>query len=863
MEPDLGGLGRFGNISVPGRKAERYGEIRSDKSEGFKIAGIDAARSALKALSGVIDGLSTSWGKSTKQTEAHTKAIRDNTKAINENQAAAKRAGGGMALGSGSGSTWGGSNNRASSASASAVASGAYLGGSGGAPGAPAYSGGYGGPPPPPTGGGGGGSFSPGGGTPSAPFVDTDPSGGAMGGIPVLGMVTKALDLIGSITKAGAQYGYNRIEGPTGNRNAMLQLSQSLGPVATMAGLDVNTYIKGLAQRTPVMGNMSDIVGTIAAGQNVGAQLLGTPERNGFFAAVRQMQTLAPGVAAPQLANSLGNYMSNIGSQQRGAFYGGGAFTMMGQGGRFKSLGEWANQISKFLEEKRPGDKRGVPFTKEELIAQNFPGSNINAWFQFMGVPEDMQDMWWQYAMTKVRAGSSGSFDLNEAVGKQRGTDLAHERLRNVTQSARRDFALGNAMYPLYAAREGADRRFNQAMGGADMMLAQMSRGTNVGTMLATLPTPIVEMLMPVLLKLISSPVGTAAAGFGIVNELIGDPGGPIGDPGGPIGDYGKYGGSSTSGLAPDLAKRVQAMQRANPNVKVTSGHRDSFLQRRLQKMGVGQVGPASRSAHTRGWAADLGPTSQIGWIAANAHKFGLQVDKYEPWHAQVAGTMSIGDPTPIGEEHGNHGIFGTLTGLVTDPMGTVADAAGGMASDALGGIVKAIMGPLIDAITSLGSGFMGIMGSAEVRAFKGLANKFLTGGTPLKMVDNATQFFTKLTMGPLSGLMNLFGKADNKPSDYQELIDTNSTINLALPKFDGFSPSTSAGGPDIFGDPYMGMRPGGGGSGVNVTSSPVVFHNTFQISGVGGSPQEARQFASAIAGHLESEMSSRGLRSA
>ena len=110
----------------------------------------------------------------------------------------------------------------------------------------------------------------------------------------------------------------------------------------------------------------------------------------------------------------------------------------------------------------------------------------------------------------------------------------------------------------------------------------------------------------------------------------------PIGDP--------PTGSTTTAGLAPAMRARVSAMMAANPNVKITSGHRTSAQQAFLYaaKGGRGVARPG-QSAHQTGHAADLGPPSQFGWIAKNASKFGLSrpAPRSEPWHVQA-----MGDPT-------------------------------------------------------------------------------------------------------------------------------------------------------------------------------------------------------------------------
>jgi cell wall-associated NlpC family hydrolase len=125
---------------------------------------------------------------------------------------------------------------------------------------------------------------------------------------------------------------------------------------------------------------------------------------------------------------------------------------------------------------------------------------------------------------------------------------------------------------------------------------------------------------------------GTGAGGADPIEPPIGDP---------------ITGSTTTQGMTPALAKRVSAMQAANPNVKITSGHRTAAQQANLYNLKGGvNVAKPGQSAHQKGQAADVGPPSQFGWIAKNANKFGLgrPAPTTEPWHLQV-----MGDPANTG----------------------------------------------------------------------------------------------------------------------------------------------------------------------------------------------------------------------
>ena len=116
--------------------------------------------------------------------------------------------------------------------------------------------------------------------------------------------------------------------------------------------------------------------------------------------------------------------------------------------------------------------------------------------------------------------------------------------------------------------------------------------------------------------------------------DFFGDPVDGMGDP--------PTGSTTTRGMQPSLAKRINAMRAANPNLKISSGHRTSQQQATLYAMKGGKgVAQPGQSKHQSGQAADLGPSSQFSWIAKNASKFGLKrpAPRSEPWHVEM------GDP--------------------------------------------------------------------------------------------------------------------------------------------------------------------------------------------------------------------------
>jgi len=219
-----------------------------------------------------------------------------------------------------------------------------------------------------------------------------------------------------------------------------------------------------------------------------------------------------------------------------------------------------------------------------------------------------------------------------------------------------------------------------------------------------------------------------------------------------------------------------------------------------------------------------MGPTSQLGWVQANAGKFGLQTASHagEPWHVQAQGTMPIGDPNsaPIGD------LFSSFGGLVSGGFDLVTGGGG----------------------------------------LTGLLTKFITGGSLSSLIDNAISMFIKLMTAPLSGLANVFGKTSLSKEKLNDLIDKESSIKINVSKYAGFTPSTNdailgKNSPPVFGDPISLASQTAPTIHAKI-DSPIIFKTEIHIGGnAASSPMDAQRTASTIADHLESELARREWR--
>lgn len=504
-----------------------------------------------------------------------------------------------------------------------------------------------------------------------------------------------------------------------------------------------------------IRGSVEDIVQLfsslprLGASYNFGGGIQGV-RAAGMLKGVSQMQMLNPTATMEELAGTVGGQAANTKAQQTSVMLTGGAMSMIGAGGRQKSLQEWAEGVLRWLEGLRPGGDRGKPFSYGQLMAQYFPGSNIDAWFESTGVSQGMRDYWWTYALGKAQrtGGTGGDFDFTKAMDQ--GT-VAQERLKAASVGTQHELEIAGKMAGNYSTRERSNAWFNNIMGGVTSEIFGALDTTKIGKLIAFLPDAIEDGLMKMLSNMMGGAMGMLTGGLGSLMgggggglggilgggmQMLGGAVGMLGDTP-DVGDYGAFGGTSTAGLHPDLQRKIKAMQSVNPRIRITSGLRDTGLQRKLKERGFNRVS-GKPSAHTRGLAADLGPRSEYAWIAENANKFGLASGQKhgEPWH--------VGMPGDVGD------LFGSLSGLLTgggDLMGGLANFLLGLigGGDTAGGI-KSLSEMVVGSMTGGIGNLLGMKGKGT-----GLQQTKFDPSLFDKLTEASKDF--KIGMSPISPL--------------------------------------------------------------------------------------------------------------
>lgn len=180
-------------------------------------------------------------------------------------------------------------------------------------------------------------------------------------------------------------------------------------------------------------------------------------------------------------------------------------------------------------------------------------------------------------------------------------------------------------------------------------------------------------------------------------------------------------GGSSSAvtNMTPDLRVKLGRLFAMNPALSLSSGWRSIEQQKKLYalyKAGKGNLAAKpGTSNHEYGLAADIGPKSQYGWLAANARGVGLvRPMAAEPWHWEPPGAKSQRGGAGGAPAAADGGLPGSAGGGIAGTGIPVAAAfqmlMGGAGSDGFG------MAPELSgiAIQSLGGGGGAAVGAAR-----------------------------------------------------------------------------------------------------------------------------------------------------
>lgn len=269
------------------------------------------------------------------------------------------------------------------------------------------------------------------------------------------------------------------------------------------------------------------------------------------------------------------------------------------------------------------------------------------------------------------------------------------------------------------------------------------------------------------------SVLGGTAAGFtvGVAKEfgdLLGGIGDPVDSQGGSspfdqhhVGDPVPGGGMSLSqaedilrsrgghvsgiaGLQPDFKIKVAQLFQMNPKLSLSSGARSSAEQKRLYDRWVRRVpgqAPAAKpgtSNHEFGLAVDIGPSSQYGWLAANAPKVGLvKPMDYEPWHWEPPNAKSRRKSGGVPEAAaGGAEQSAAVTRTTSVSSSSIGQARSGLGSTTQGGPGTAAP-PLIGVSIGSSPGGGTAVGSASTEGSGGVPFKPGAGSITINQAAN------------------------------------------------------------------------------------------------------------------------------
>jgi hypothetical protein len=693
--------------------------------------------------------------------------------------------------------------------------------------------------------------------------------GGMKGGLSALsgggGSPLAAItNIIGSAIQQGTQLAMGRF---TGNMATTGAFDTSGSMIALSSGVSSRNQMGAISRNAPFYGDLPGIGQTLLQQAQIGNVYGGTglAGARGQQAAanIQGLQALNPGMSAQQAGGMLTAQSRNVQGINQARMVFGNALTPTGPGGAPRAQKDIFKALLDSIVRQA---HNGVPYNKDQIIAQRMPGSNLYSWLAQTGWADDMIQVWFDWAIGQATYDVTGkkTFDPARDINQVRpgGKSLATSMQETETRNAQKEANMGNAQYQSYMDFQSAARGLITALeklddtmngvykgigkagplaGNAGNALGGAVKGAGIGATIGTLIEP-----------------GGGTVIGGAIGGLVGGAAGFFG-----IGDPGDNG---TSQMNPDVRKRVNTMMAANPALRVNSGYRTSMQQKRLYESGNPNVARPGRGQHTKGNAADIGPASQYGWLAKNAKRFGLDTAGHlgEPWHVQVAGTLSgVGDAESFqqwsAETSAQHNAFlvasasakqgagGSSAAAVTAP--SMAAAAGG-SPDAVG---LDVVGKALYSAGFRGDDLVNMMAipSRESSYVPGAHNlNPNTGddswglwqinvapganGATLKAVtgsDDPNQLTDPATAARVA--FEMYKRSGNTLRPWGGYKGMSNTYNVSDDAIGAARSMAQSLWPSGYGDPSGGAS-GNGGS-TSVTHSPVVFNATFNISASGG----------------------------
>ena len=365
-------------------------------------------------------------------------------------------------------------------------------------------------------------------------------------------------------------------------------------------------------------------------------------------------------------------------------------------------------------------------------------GSNTRARLSDMGVDTATQDLVIQYAMANKQYGAKGGKGMYDPSDKNQRRMVGIED-NFATQIEETTRVKTNREEDFYGTQEKSFAKLEEATQSLEKMFGKLEermsgiigkgieskpkRGMWGGVLKSLGPVMSMAGMAAMAIPGIGTGVGVGLMAAGAAATATGaaiDPGAPAGDPGPGRNKptWGKTGDPNTSGssgkMHPTMQQRVdQLVAASGGKVGIGTGYRSSAQQEAMfrsryrktnkpvdadgkknwewagsywEHVSGAQAAPPGRSMHEIGLAADL--TGDMGWITANASRFGLKnfTSMGEPWHVQPvelpngrseydkAGrpwggeAMSPSTGPSVSAEHGGNG---------NDSSGTGATASG------------------------------------------------------------------------------------------------------------------------------------------------------------------------------------------
>jgi hypothetical protein len=221
-------------------------------------------------------------------------------------------------------------------------------------------------------------------------------------------------NMVGGAIQQGTKLAMDRFESNMGTTGAYDIAGSRM---ALSSGVSSQNQLGMISRNSPFYGSLPEIGQALLQQSQIGNVYGGTGMAGArgaqASANILSLQNLNPGMSATQAGGMMAGMQQNVRGINQARMVFGNAITPTGPGGAPRSI----NDIYKALLDSIVRQAHsGQPYSKDEIVAQRMPGSNLYSWLAQTGWSDDQIQSWFDWAIGQATYDVTGkkTFDPSE-----------------------------------------------------------------------------------------------------------------------------------------------------------------------------------------------------------------------------------------------------------------------------------------------------------------------------------------------------------------------------------------------------------------------------------------------------------------